>query len=465
VKKAFLSALLAAFAAAPSAAGADIVFLSDFGLTDDSVALCKAAMLNVFPQARITDMTHNVEPFNIRLASFLLAGQAAMWPRGTVFAAVVDPGVGTARKAIALETETGQFFVGPDNGIFTLPVLRFGLRRAVALENGEFFRQPVSATFHGRDVFSPVAARLAMDDSVFARLGPPVKPAMSSWKQASFDGREFSGSAVHAEAPYGNIWTDIGEESVARSGLVAGSTVAVTSRGRSLEAVFVRAFGDAGEGAPLAYINSRGLLALAVNRGDFARLSGMKTGDEITIRLPDPALIDMEKAPHGGIVFDIRYAGPDNFTGKTVYPAAKCYLRKPAADALAKAAALAAPNRLCVLDCYRPLSVQRKFWALVPDERFVADPAKGSRHNRGMAVDAALCDGSGKWLELPTKFDDFSERAARDWSGASPAAATNRKALEDAMRGAGFSGLPSEWWHFDYPGWQSMPVMDIPFSE
>ncbi|MDD2773978.1 MAG: SAM-dependent chlorinase/fluorinase [Elusimicrobiales bacterium] len=462
---------------------ADIVFMTDFGLADDSVAQCKAVMLHILPTARITDLTHNVEPFNIHLAAFLLAGSAPLWPKGTVFAAVVDPEVGTVRRGLALETNTGQYFVGPDNGIFTLVMRNLGVKRAIELTNKDFFRHDcagrescprqepaVSSTFHGRDIFSPVAAHIAKEPAVFSKLGPAVnKPLLADWPVPSAGNGILTGSVLHVEAPYGNIWTDIPEDIVSSSGLVPGSTITVRAAGKTLETRFARTFGDVPAGQPLAYINSRGLLGLAVNKGDFAALSGLKTGAELSVEISTEALIDMRRVSGGKLFFDIRYATAGNFTGKQVYPSAQCYLRKPAADALLRAAQYAAnapkPFRLCVLDCYRPLSVQRRFWEIMPDTRYVANPAKGSKHNRGMAVDLAACDSKNNWLELPTEFDDFSEHAHRGWAGASQAAQSNSRALEDAMSHAGFSGLPSEWWHFDYPGWETMPVLDTPFAQ
>jgi D-alanyl-D-alanine dipeptidase len=116
-------------------------------------------------------------------------------------------------------------------------------------------------------------------------------------------------------------------------------------------------------------------------------------------------------------------------------------------------------------DCYRPLSVQKKFWALVPDERYVANPAKGSRHNRGMAVDLTVVDREGRELAMPTPYDDFTERAHRDFMNLSPEQLRNRELLEKVMVKHGFEPFPTEWWHFDFKGWEAYPVMDTPFRD
>jgi D-alanyl-D-alanine dipeptidase len=150
-----------------------------------------------------------------------------------------------------------------------------------------------------------------------------------------------------------------------------------------------------------------------------------------------------------------------------VYGRAACYLRPTVAAALARVQQDLRRRGLGlkVFDCYRPLSVQRRFWELVPDERYVANPAKGSRHNRGAAVDLTLVDRQGRELKMPTGFDDFSPRAHRDYRDLPKAVIRNRDTLERAMRRRGFVGLPTEWWHFDFQGWERFEVLDLPFEE
>jgi len=180
-------------------------------------------------------------------------------------------------------------------------------------------------------------------------------------------------------------------------------------------------------------------------------------------RAPKAVLTDIASAVPG-VRLDIRYATKDNFTHAVVYPAARCLLRPEASAALAKVQAELAAGGfgLKVWDCYRPLSVQRRFWELVPDPRYVADPKKGSRHNRGAAVDLTLVDAAGRELEMPTGYDDFSEAAHRASTAGSPAARANAARLEAAMARHGFKGLATEWWHFDFDGWQAFPLLDVP---
>jgi zinc D-Ala-D-Ala dipeptidase len=162
-------------------------------------------------------------------------------------------------------------------------------------------------------------------------------------------------------------------------------------------------------------------------------------------------------------VLDMRYATADNFTKTKLYPVARCKLRRAVATRLARAAALLRKQdrRLLVWDCYRPRSIQEVLWKQVPDERYVANPAKGSRHSRGAAIDLGLVDKDGKAVTLPTQFDDFSEAAHRDNALEGDAGAEARK-LEAAMKAAGFVGMPTEWWHFDAPDAEKFSLSNDP---
>lgn len=164
---------------------------------------------------------------------------------------------------------------------------------------------------------------------------------------------------------------------------------------------------------------------------------------------------------------EIRYATANNFTGRVLYDTAGCYLRLSVARALSRVQEDLEPLGLGlkIFDAYRPLSVQWELWAIVPDERYVANPAKGSRHNRGAAVDLTLVDSKGRELPMPTGYDDFSERAHRDYSNLPAEAVANRALLERAMIRRGFVPLPTEWWHFDAAGWERLPLLDLSFRE
>ena len=164
------------------------------------------------------------------------------------------------------------------------------------------------------------------------------------------------------------------------------------------------------------------------------------------------------------ITKDMRYATTDNFTGQILYPSDRCVLRQPVAYRLIQAQRQlrAQGLGLKVFDCYRPLSVQRKMWAVYPDANYVANPATGgSRHNRGASVDVGLVDASGRELLMPSAFDEFSERSHLDFMAATPEALRNRQTLQAVMRQVGFSSVTTEWWHFDAPEWRDYEVSNM----
>ncbi|MGB3206235.1 MAG: D-alanyl-D-alanine dipeptidase [Crinalium sp.] len=163
------------------------------------------------------------------------------------------------------------------------------------------------------------------------------------------------------------------------------------------------------------------------------------------------------------IVVDMRYATADNFMGKKVYPVAKCLLKPTVAKKLSAVQQDLAPLGLGlkVYDCYRPLSIQKLMWKIVPNEDYVANPATGSRHNRGAAVDLTLVDSTGKELEMPSAFDDFTKKAHRNYTGSSVKARQNSLLLETVMKKRGFKSIPTEWWHFESPDWKKFPVMNV----
>ena len=172
-------------------------------------------------------------------------------------------------------------------------------------------------------------------------------------------------------------------------------------------------------------------------------------------------LVDI-KAVEPGIVVDIKYATTDNFTGQVLYPAARCLLHESVAQRVAEAHRLlqSQGKGLKVFDCYRPLSVQKKMWAVFPDERYVANPASGSRHNRGASVDVGLIDSTGKEMPMPSGYDEFSERSHLSYGAARADELNNRAVLQAAMRARGFQAMSTEWWHFDAPDWKNYPLGD-----
>jgi D-alanyl-D-alanine dipeptidase len=181
---------------------------------------------------------------------------------------------------------------------------------------------------------------------------------------------------------------------------------------------------------------------------------------------PRPDLVDVAQAVPDAVL-DLRYAAADNFLHRRVYPTARCLLLRPAARRLAAAAARlrAQGYRLRLWDCYRPLSVQWQMWRILPHPGYVADPRRGSNHNRGAAVDLSLAATDGKEVEMPTPFDAFGARAHADAvEGVSPAARKNRALLRRAMEAEGFLVHPNEWWHFATRNARRLPILDVPLE-
>lgn len=182
---------------------------------------------------------------------------------------------------------------------------------------------------------------------------------------------------------------------------------------------------------------------------------------------PNKTLVDVKKIIPG-VKLDIRYATVNNFTKQVIYKSAKAYARKPVAEALLKISKELRTKGLGIkiFDAYRPYSATLKFYEVYPDTNFVASPRKGSRHNRGCAIDLTLIDlKTGKELEMPTPFDDFTEKASQSYLKLPETTLKNRKLLSDIMIKYGFVIYEPEWWHYDFKGWENYELMDIPFEE
>jgi zinc D-Ala-D-Ala dipeptidase len=170
------------------------------------------------------------------------------------------------------------------------------------------------------------------------------------------------------------------------------------------------------------------------------------------------------------IKLDIRYARTDNFVGKIVYPEARAFLQRPAAEATVRVHKKLKEQGLglMIFDGYRPWRITKLFWEVTPEEKrkFVANPEKGSKHNRGCAVDLSIYDlKTGKLLDMPSDFDEFTERASPDYKGGTPEQAKNRELLRKMMEAEGFTVNANEWWHFDYKDWEKYAIYDVAFSE
>ncbi|RJQ58042.1 MAG: peptidase M15 [Stygiobacter sp.] len=182
----------------------------------------------------------------------------------------------------------------------------------------------------------------------------------------------------------------------------------------------------------------------------------------ITSAQTDTLIVPL-KSIDSTIVQDVKYATANNFTKQVLYPSAKVFLRKVAAEHLAQANEFLKKNhnvRIKIFDGFRPLFVQKIMWQILPDDRYVADPAKGSRHNRGAAVDITLIDAEGNELDMGTPYDDFTERASFASKDVSEKAYLNRKLLRETMIQFGFDPMETEWWHFDFKDWNKFGILD-----
>ena len=176
-------------------------------------------------------------------------------------------------------------------------------------------------------------------------------------------------------------------------------------------------------------------------------------------------MVDLQRTVPG-IRVDIRYATADNFMKEKLYPEARCLLRREVAEKIVRVQRRLEAQGLAlkIFDAYRPLSVQKKMWAKFPLEGYVANPAKGSNHNRGAAVDVTLVDKDGRELPMPSAYDEFSDRAHADYAGGTEEERQNRRLLKETMQAEGFDGISTEWWHFDDKDAKNYPVLDLPFS-
>ena len=259
--------------AAQAASGSPptIVFMTDFGTANDAVAICRAVIYSIAPDARITDITHQVTPYSIEEASRFLAGVTPYYPSGTIFLVVVDPGVGTSRKAIVVKSKKGQYFVLPDNGIITPVVDRDGLDAVRVINNQHWMIQaPVSSTFHGRDIFSPTAAHLAAGWE-FNLVGPVLPQLVRlTPKVATPTSRGIEGEIVALDDPYGSLVTNISGEEFKQLGYNLGDKIAVQINKKPVIVPYVRTFMDVPVGDALLYVDSRGHVGVAINQGNYA---------------------------------------------------------------------------------------------------------------------------------------------------------------------------------------------------
>jgi S-adenosylmethionine hydrolase len=262
-----------------------VSFLSDYGLSDEFVGVVHGVIAGICPEARVIDLGHGIPRHDVQAGALALVRSLPYVPAG-VHLAVVDPEVGARRRAIALRTaDEDRFLVGPDNGLLIPAAERFGgVAEAVEISSSPWRLEPVSATFHGRDVFAPVAARLACG-APLASAGEPLELGEIVVLVRSEPRQEEDALVVHVVGTdtFGNAMLDAAHDDLMGSGLRLGDPVAARAGGRRVRGVVARTFSDVGSGDLLVYEDAGGSLALAVNGGDAAALLGLRAGDEVRL--------------------------------------------------------------------------------------------------------------------------------------------------------------------------------------
>jgi S-adenosylmethionine hydrolase len=258
-----------------------VTFLSDFGLKDPYVAEMKAIILRKCPEAKIVDISHAIDKFDVRMGAFVLASAAPFFPIGTVHVAVVDPGVGTRRLPIVVETGIG-WLVGPDNGVLMLAALKGGLRHVYVIENPRYRLSRVSRTFHGRDVFAPAAAYLALgvDASEFGR--ELIDYVVPKFVKPVLDENSVAGEVLHVD-DFGNVITNIPSETLRKLAVSEKRSLKVKAGDKSATMKLCTAYSEVAKGKPLLILGSHDFLEISVNQGNAAKLLSVKRGDSVRV--------------------------------------------------------------------------------------------------------------------------------------------------------------------------------------
>ena len=264
-----------------------IVYQTDFGLKDGAVSAMRGVAVSVDPLLRLEDLTHEIPAFDIWQGAYRLNTTAPYWPPGTVFVSVIDPGVGTDRRSVVLETSSGHYFVSPDNGTLTLVAQDLGIEGVREIDESRYRRpgSEQSYTFHGRDVYSYAAAHLASGQTSFEDIGPelPAEVVTIDYQKPQLQGDTVAGSIPILDVQFGNVWTNIDRATFEQLGVEMGTELEVRIFNEDAEVFagampYVSTFGDVPEGEPLLYMNSIDNLSAAINWGDFAGTHGIGSG-------------------------------------------------------------------------------------------------------------------------------------------------------------------------------------------
>lgn len=256
-----------------------ITLTTDFGLKDPYVAEMKAVILNISPNTKIVDITHQIEKFNIRMGAYVLAAASSYFPKGTIHVVVVDPGVGTRRKAILIQTKKG-YFIGPDNGVLALAAENQGIEHVYKITNPKLKLPKISNTFHGRDIFAPAAAHLAKGTPP-SEFGPEIHKIVTP-KFAKITRRKggLIGEIIHIDG-FGNIVTNFSEKELESMGIKG--MVNIKLKNTRLKLKLCKVYAEVEARKPLAIIGSHNFLEISVNQGNAADTFKTKVGDKVTL--------------------------------------------------------------------------------------------------------------------------------------------------------------------------------------
>lgn len=258
-----------------------ITLLSDFGWKDSYVAAMKAVILSICPETHIIDISHEVEKFNIPMGAFVLASATPYFPADTIHVAVVDPGVGTKRRPIIVQTK-GNTYVGPDNGVLMLAAYKETIRHVYHATNPQYMLPKVSRTFHGRDIFAPVAAHLAKGHHP-SDFGPEIRDYMlPKFTKPRLRRGNLSGEILYTD-DFGNLVTNISVADLAKTGIREGVALVIEFKGKTISLKLCSAYGQVPTKSPLAIIGSSGFLEFSVNQGNASQVFGINVGEHVSV--------------------------------------------------------------------------------------------------------------------------------------------------------------------------------------
>ncbi len=271
-----------------------LVLMTDFGLKDGAVSAMKGVGFGVDKDLKIFDLTHEIPNYDIWEGAYRFKQTASYWPKGSVFVGVVDPGVGTDRESVVVETKSGHFFVGPDNGLFGLVAEDLGIKevRKIDETKNRLKGSEKSYTFHGRDIFAYVGARLAAGQLKMEDVGPKLEAKVREipYQKSKIEGKTVMGNIPILDIQYGNIWSNIEDTTFEKLGAKYGDifTVEIYKAGKQVykgDMPYVESFGEVEEGKPMIYLNSLLNVSVALNMDNFSETHKVYSGADWTIKL------------------------------------------------------------------------------------------------------------------------------------------------------------------------------------